>query len=66
MPLQIVDHLCPDGLMFDEDSTQFAKCSYPFSVDCKDRPETQKPQPSDFCPRRNGYFGDDVVSWHTN
>jgi len=53
---QISDKLCPDGLVFDESSIQFAKCSFPFSVDCSDRPELQKAKPTPFCPRRNGYF----------
>lgn len=53
---QIIDHYCPDGLVFDESSIQFAKCSFPFSVSCGDRPELQRAQPTDLCPRRNGYF----------
>ena len=53
---QISDKLCPDGLVFDESSIQFAKCSFPFSVSCEGRPELQKPKPTPKCPRQNGYF----------
>ena len=55
-PLQIIDNTCEDGLVFDESSIQFAKCSFPFSVDCNGRPELQQARPSGVCPRRNGYF----------
>eukprot|EP00095_Tigriopus_kingsejongensis_P010966 maker-scaffold270_size230592-snap-gene-0.9 protein:Tk10966 transcript:maker-scaffold270_size230592-snap-gene-0.9-mRNA-1 annotation:"hypothetical protein L798_10755" len=54
---QITDHLCPDGLVFDESSTSFAKCSFPFSVECNGRNELQPAKPSRTCPRLNGYFG---------
>eukprot|EP00096_Caligus_rogercresseyi_P015433 TRINITY_DN786_c0_g1_i1.p1 TRINITY_DN786_c0_g1~~TRINITY_DN786_c0_g1_i1.p1 ORF type:complete len:437 (-),score=56.34 TRINITY_DN786_c0_g1_i1:94-1404(-) len=53
---QIFDKLCPDGLVFDENSLQFAKCSFSFSVNCDDRPELQPPQGNGACPRLNGYF----------
>ena len=56
LPLQIIDQTCPDGLVFDESSIQFAKCSFPFSVDCSDRQLLQTPQPTSLCPRQNGYF----------
>jgi len=53
---QIFDKYCPDGLVFDETSIQFAKCSFPFSVNCEGRPELQPAKPTKFCPRQNGYF----------
>merc|ERR1711953_147825 len=53
---EIFDKYCPDGLVFDEASTAFAKCSFPFSVDCKGRPDLQPAQPTKLCPRQNGYF----------
>jgi len=53
---QISDKLCPDGLVFDESSTVYAKCSFPFSVNCTDRPELQPAKRSRLCPRLNGYF----------
>ena len=28
------EHFCPDGLVFDESSTSYAKCGFPFSIDC--------------------------------
>ena len=31
---QVSEHFCPDGLVFDETSTSYAKCGFPFSVDC--------------------------------
>jgi len=52
----ISDKLCPDGLVFDETSIQFAKCSFPFSVSCEGREELQKAKPGQQCPRQNGYF----------
>ena len=56
MFVQVTEHFCDDGLVFDESSTAFAKCSYPFSVDCSGRRELQRPQPSPGCPRKHGYF----------
>ncbi|TRY81198.1 hypothetical protein TCAL_15553, partial [Tigriopus californicus] len=53
---EIIDHLCPDGLVYDESSVNFAKCSFQFSVDCSGRTELQPPTPSKLCPRLNGYF----------
>ena len=34
---QVSEHFCPDGLVFDESSTAFGKCGFPFSVDCTGR-----------------------------
>ena len=53
---QILDKTCPDGLVFDESSIQFAKCSFPFSINCAGRQLLQTPQPTPLCPRQNGYF----------
>ena len=54
---QIIDQTCDDGLVFDESSIQFAKCSFPFSVDCTDRQLLQTPKSKNpRCPRLNGYF----------
>jgi len=53
---QISDKLCPDGLVFDEDSTVFAKCSFPFAINCTGRTELQPAKPTALCPRQNGYF----------
>lgn len=54
----IIDQTCPDGLVFDESSNQFAKCSFPFSIDCTDRQLLQTPKSTPRCPRQNGYFPD--------
>ena len=66
MYLQIFDKYCPDGLVFDEASTAFAKCSFPFSVDCKGRPDLQPAQPTKLCPRQNGYFAHEDPSVNGN
>ena len=31
---KVSEHFCPDGLVFDESSTSYAKCGFPFSIDC--------------------------------
>ena len=54
--LQVSEHFCPDGLVFDEASTAYAKCGFPFSVDCTGRDERQPAQPSPGCPHQHGYF----------
>ena len=33
-----------------------SRCSYPFAIDCTDRPSLQPPQPKENCPNQNGYF----------
>jgi len=56
---EVLEKLCPDGLVFDETSHSYAKCSFPFSIDCTGREELQPAQKSsDKCPRLNGYFAD--------
>jgi len=53
---KVSEHFCPDGLVFDESSTNFGKCGFPFSVDCTGREDLQPAQSSAGCPRANGYF----------
>lgn len=36
------EHLCADGLVFDENIKRFSKCDQPFNVDCGDRTELRK------------------------
>jgi hypothetical protein len=56
---EVIEHVCADGLVFDERSKEFPICSFPFSINCTGRPELQPPQPSvPECPRLNGYFAD--------
>jgi len=52
----VSEQFCPDGLVFDEASKSFAKCGFPFSVDCTGRTELQPAKPSFGCPRQHGYF----------
>lgn len=47
------EHLCPDGLMYEEKSQN---CDYPSKVNCGARTELQPAQPSKNCPRANGFF----------
>lgn len=47
----VTNHTCDDGLVFDEANTNFAVCSFPFSIDCSGREALQDPQPSENCPR---------------
>ncbi|KAF2883115.1 hypothetical protein ILUMI_23056 [Ignelater luminosus] len=54
---QITEKLCPDGMVFNDFSSEYEKCDLPFNIDCTQRPKLQTPQPSDHCPRKNGYFG---------
>uniref|UniRef100_A0A8D8W031 Chitin-binding type-2 domain-containing protein n=1 Tax=Cacopsylla melanoneura TaxID=428564 RepID=A0A8D8W031_9HEMI len=53
---KIKEKLCPDGMVFNDYSSQQEKCDLPFNLDCSQRSELQKPQPSLHCPRQNGYF----------
>ncbi|KAB0800397.1 hypothetical protein PPYR_06137 [Photinus pyralis] len=53
---QITEKLCPDGMVFNDFSTQDEKCDLPFNIDCTTRPKLQTPQPSQNCPRKHGYF----------
>ncbi|KAH1012280.1 hypothetical protein HUJ05_011463 [Dendroctonus ponderosae] len=52
----ITEKLCPDGLVFNDYSTEYEKCDLPFNIDCSARPKRQEPQPSEHCPRKHGYF----------
>ena len=53
---QVLEEFCPDGLVFDEASTSYAKCGFPFSIDCTGRDERQPAQPTPGCPHQHGYF----------
>ncbi|CAB3378175.1 Hypothetical predicted protein [Cloeon dipterum] len=52
----IEERLCPDGMVFNDFSSQHEKCDLPFGIDCSQRPKLQTPQPSTHCPRKHGYF----------
>lgn len=53
---ELTEQLCPDGLVFSDETVGSERCDYPFNVDCTGRNETQQPQVSSNCPRANGYF----------
>jgi len=53
---EVYEEFCPDGLVFDEASTSYAKCGFPFSIDCTGRDERQPAQPTPGCPHQHGYF----------
>jgi len=53
---EVHEEFCPDGLVFDEASTSYAKCGFPFSIDCTGRDERQPAQPTPGCPHQHGYF----------
>lgn len=36
---RIKDKLCPDGLVFNDFSTEYEKCDLPFNIDCTSRPK---------------------------
>lgn len=48
--------LCPDGMVFNDFSSDQEKCDLPFGIDCTTKPKLQTPQPSKNCPRLHGYF----------
>jgi len=50
--------LCADGLVFVQQSkiSNRAICQLPFHTDCGERAKLQEPQPTNHCPRLNGYF----------
>ncbi|XP_030748994.1 protein obstructor-E [Sitophilus oryzae] len=52
----ITEKLCPDGMVFNDYSTEYEKCDLPFNIDCSARPKLQTPQPTEHCPRKHGYF----------
>ncbi|XP_050304166.1 protein obstructor-E [Anthonomus grandis grandis] len=52
----ITEKLCPDGMVFNDYSTEYEKCDLPFNIDCSSRPKLQTPQPTENCPRKHGYF----------
>jgi len=51
------DKLCADGMVFNDYSAIEEKCDLPYNIDCSQRSKLQTPQPSQHCPRKNGYFG---------
>ncbi|KAE8749347.1 Cuticle Protein CPAP3 5 [Frankliniella occidentalis] len=53
---KITEKLCPDGMVFNDYSSEYEKCDLPFNIDCSKRPEKQTPKPSLHCERQNGYF----------
>jgi len=53
---EVHEEFCPDGLVFDEASNSYAKCGFPFSIDCTGRDERQPAQPTPGCPHQHGYF----------
>ncbi|XP_055301219.1 protein obstructor-E [Sitodiplosis mosellana] len=53
---QMTEKLCPDGMVFNDYSSDQEKCDLPYNLDCSKRPKLQEPKPSLNCPRRNGYF----------
>ncbi|RZC38876.1 cuticular protein analogous to peritrophins 3-B [Asbolus verrucosus] len=53
---EITEKLCPDGMVFNDYSSEYEKCDLPFNIDCTSRPKLQVPQPSQHCPRKHGYF----------
>ncbi|KAK9871175.1 hypothetical protein WA026_011456 [Henosepilachna vigintioctopunctata] len=53
---QLTEKLCPDGMVFNDYSSEYEKCDLPFNIDCSSRPNLQEPQPSLHCRRKHGYF----------
>ncbi|XP_039765895.1 protein obstructor-E-like [Pararge aegeria] len=53
---EITEKLCPDGMVFNDYSSDDEKCDLPFNIDCSQRPKLQEPIPSLHCVRQNGYF----------
>jgi hypothetical protein len=39
---KITEHVCKDGLVFNDYSVKFGRCDFPFNVDCSDRPNLRK------------------------
>ncbi|XP_069190659.1 uncharacterized protein [Procambarus clarkii] len=52
----MTEKMCADGLVFVDDNPRIEKCDYISAADCTGRPELQPAQPTDVCPRQNGYF----------
>lgn len=38
----ITEKLCPDGMVFNDYSTEYEKCDLPFNIDCSARPKLRK------------------------
>lgn len=59
----MTEKLCPDGLVFNNQSTRNEQCDYPFAVVCPEGFIQQAPQSVGIeCPRRNGYFEHEDIS----
>lgn len=39
---EITEKLCPDGMVFNDFSSQHEKCDLPFNIDCSQRPERRE------------------------
>lgn len=39
---KITDKLCPDGMVFNDFSSEYEKCDLPFNIDCLARPQLRK------------------------
>lgn len=39
---EIIEKLCPDGMVFNDYSPQEEKCDLPFNLDCSQRPKLRK------------------------
>lgn len=38
----ITEKLCPDGMVFNDFSSEYEKCDLPFNIDCSKRPKLRK------------------------
>lgn len=38
----ITEKLCPDGMVFNDFSSEYEKCDLPFNIDCSSRPKLRK------------------------
>lgn len=39
---EIIEKLCPDGMVFNDYSHEYEKCDLPFNIDCSQRPKLRK------------------------
>lgn len=39
---EITEKLCPDGMVFNDYSSEYEKCDLPFNIDCTSRPKLRK------------------------
>ncbi|XP_038209139.1 protein obstructor-E [Zerene cesonia] len=59
---EIIEKLCPDGMVFNDYNPNDEKCDLPFNIDCSQRPKLQTPIPALHCVRQNGYFAHEEPS----